>query len=391
MRLSASFSIDPRENWVIRHNREAREVLEAYSADRPIRVPLLTGEWFGQHGFYADESKLDYRQYYTDPETMLAVQLEAARRRRELPISDIVLAEAPERWPVSVDLWPVVAPGWVGCRIMYRSEAVIAHEGLHLSKADADAMAMPDPATGGLLSTTRRFGDGLRQRCDGMTYLGRPVGPIQHGVGTGGFFSLALDLRGEEIMADMYDDPEFAGRFLRKVAGWTLGLACTWQHITGGSTPVSSSGPEPMYVSDHGIDMLSANTYEEFIVPIIKECNARLGTAVPTALHHCGHGAHLFPVIKRHFGLTSIHALTWPYVDIAKVRRDLGEEVRIQALIADSIIQLGPTEQIRESVKEVMKARGHGGFALILGDMLPGTPLEHRLALYEAVKEFGGY
>jgi|GEM_PF-2095865 len=51
MQLSASFNIDRHEEWVTRHNREAREVLEAYHADRPIRVPLLTGEWFGQHGW----------------------------------------------------------------------------------------------------------------------------------------------------------------------------------------------------------------------------------------------------------------------------------------------------------------------------------------------------
>jgi len=275
--------------------------------------------------------------------------------------------------------------------VLYRPEAVIAHEGLRLSKEAAEAMAMPDPATGGLLSTIWRCWNILRRRCDGMKYLGCPVGPVQHGVGTGGFFSLALDLRGEEIMADMYDDPEFATRFLRKVAGWTLELARTWQHLTGGSTPAAGSGPDPMYVSDHGIDMLSAATYEEFIIPIIRECNARLGTPVPTALHHCGQGAHLFPVIKRHFWLTSLHALTWPYVDIAKVRCDLGEDVHIQALIADTIVQLGPPEHIRQAVKEVMQAKGRGGFALILGDMLPGTPLEHRLALYEAVKEFGRY
>jgi len=279
-----------------------------------------------------------------------------------------------------------VAPGWVGCRVLYRPDAVIAHEALRLSREDADAMEMPDPAMGGLLSTIRRIWDVLCRRCDGMTYLGQPVGPVRHGVGTAGFFSLSLDLRGEEIMADMYDDPEFADRFLRKVAGWTIELAHTWHDLSGGTEPL-----DPFPVSDHGIDMLSAETYEQFIVPIVTECNARLGMAVPTALHHCGHGAHLFPVIKRHFGLSSIHALTWPYVDIAKVRRDLGEEVSIQALIADPIVQLGPPECIREAVKEVMGAKGRGRFALILGDMLPGTPLEHRLALYEAVKEFGQY
>ena len=53
-RLSESFTIDPDAPWVRRHNNEATEVLAAYHADAPIRVPLLCGEWYGQYGFYAD-------------------------------------------------------------------------------------------------------------------------------------------------------------------------------------------------------------------------------------------------------------------------------------------------------------------------------------------------
>ena len=124
---------------------------------------------------------------------------------------------------------------------------------------------------------------------------------------------------------------------------------------------------------------------------VIREMNRRNGTPLPHALHHCGRGAHLFPLIKKHFPLKSIDALTFPLNDVAKVRRDLTEEVWIMALIADSLVQAGPAGQIREAVREIMKARGRGRFALQLGDMLPGTPMEHRIALYEAVKEYGRY
>ena len=117
MRLSSSFSIDVQAPWVAKHNAEAAAVLAAYKADKPVRVPLLCGEWTGQHGFYADEANLDYARYYRDPDEMLRVQLEAARRRRELPMYDMALGELPERWPVAVDFWPVVAPGWVGCGV----------------------------------------------------------------------------------------------------------------------------------------------------------------------------------------------------------------------------------------------------------------------------------
>jgi hypothetical protein len=95
---------------------------------------------------------VDYRRYYTDPAEMVRVQLEAARRRRELPIHDFVLGEAPASWPVTVDFWPVPAPGWVGCELLYRAETVIAHRPRNLSPEECAARPMPDPRAGGLLA-----------------------------------------------------------------------------------------------------------------------------------------------------------------------------------------------------------------------------------------------
>ena len=387
MKLAQSFSIDAAADWVVAHNREAAAVLAAYEADRPIRVPLLCGEWSGQHGFYAEEAGVDYRRYYTDPDEMLRVQLETARRRRELPIYDMILGQPPESWRASVDLWPVVAPAAFGCELLYRADAVVAHHPLGLGKEECRRLAMPDPLSGGLLRTCRAFWLHLRERHENrLHFLGRPVGPIHHGVGTNGLFSLVLDLRGPEIMADMYDDPAFAREFLMKVATWCDLLERTWCEQAG-------EKPGPFGVSDHGIDMLSAGTYEEFIAPVILEINRRRGTTAPTALHHCGSGAHLFPVIQRLYGLTRIHALTYPLVDIARVRREVGEAVWIAALIDDTVVRFGPPERIRQTVRALMDsgAKGRGRFCLIAGDMLGGTPLEHRRALYDAVREFGGY
>jgi len=387
MNLSDSFAIDVHAPWVKKHNAEARQVLEAYHADHPIRVPLLCDESWLQHGPYADEVDLDYRIYYTDPDEMLRVQLEAAKWRREQPIYDFILGKAPDRWTVTVDLWPAPVSGWVGCELLYRKDTVIAHRPLNLSKAECRELAMPDPYSGGILTTYRAFWDYLKERYEGkLEFLGRSVGPIAHGVDTYGFFALALHVRGSEIMSDMYDDPPFARGFLRKMAEWCDVLERTWRPLEGRELG-------PVSITDHGIDMLSPGLYEEFIVPIIFEMSARRGIPPSTSLHHCGRGAHLFPVMKQHFDLTSMHALTFPLLDIARVRAEIGQEVWIMAVIEDSIVRFGPPEHIRQTVKNLMEsgAKGQGRFALIVGDMLRGTPIEHRTALYESVKEFGKY
>ena len=187
-------------------------------------------------------------------------------------------------------------------------------------------------------------------------------------------------------MVDMYEDPDFAGDFLTKVASWCEVLQQTWSETEG-------DGLQPFMVSDHGIDMLSPKLYEQFIVPIIQETNRRRGARAPTSLHHCGRGAHLFPLVKKHFGLTHLSAITFPLIDIARVRREVGDDVWISGFIADEIVHVGPPERIRQTVRELMEsgAKGNGRLSLNVGDMLKGTPLEHRIALYEAVKEFGRY
>jgi hypothetical protein len=386
MKLSAKFAVDASSEAIRRHNVEALEVVDAYRKDRPVRVPVLCGEWVGQHGFYADETGLDYAEYYGDPGVMLKTQLEAARRRREIRIYDLALGEPPKNWTVSVDFWPVVAPGWAGCEVQFRHDSVPAHRGRNLGKEECLGLAMPDPRTGGLLGRCGSFWTALKQLCTGLTFLGRPVGPAGHGVGTNGVFSLALDLRGPDLMADMHDDPDFADEFLRKMAAWCDALERAWCEAEG--RPVG-----PFQVTDHGIDMLSGEMYERFIVPVVLEVNRRRGTVAPTLLHHCGRGAHLFPVIKRRFGLERLHMLTFPLIDVARVKSELGEEVWITAAVADQIIQAGPPERIRQTVKDLLSpgAKGCGRLALCVGDMLKGTPMDHRTAFYEAVREFGGY
>jgi uroporphyrinogen-III decarboxylase len=387
MELTKSFSIDPQAGWVKRHNAGVAEVVRAFESDHPIRVPLINPDALWQHGFYMEEEGVDFEEYFTNPDEMLRVQLEAARRRRELPIYDFVLAEAPESWRVAVDQHPIIPYGWVGCELVYRHDSLPGHKAMNLSKHECLSMAMPDPETGGILSNIRQMlGHLQRQYENRISFLGRPVGPIYPFVDVYGVFDLAMAIRGQEIMVDMYEDPEFASAFLLKIAEWCERLADTWGERSGIARPHFS-------MSDHGIDMLSPQLYERYLVPVIKQINRRRGAEPGTRLHHCGRGAHLFPIMKKHFGLTHVEALTFPYVDIARVRREIGEEVWITGVVADDVIMQGPPERIRRTVGDLMRsgAKRGGRLCLEIGDMLPGTPMEHRIAYYEAVKEFGCY
>lgn len=377
------FACDPAQ--AARHNAEVREVIAAWRADRPIRVPLLMDESPFQFGVLAYRETIDHLRYYQEPEEMLRIQLAAATLRRELPIADVVLAELPERWTVGVDLHPVIAPGWIGCSLTPRRDSVIAHHPRDLPRTACDAEPMPDPRTGGILPRVTALHQALATIIEpGLTHLGRPVQLDLPAVSHYGVLAMGLDLRGHELLMDLYDDPEFVARFLMKMGTWCDALDRAW--ATPSSRPYFNN-------TDHGIDLLPAETYEALIVPVIKEMNRRRGTGLPTGIHHCGRGAHLFPVIRRHFPLQRIDDLNYPLNDVAWVRSVVGPEVWIKAEIEAGIVQTGPSERIRQTVRNLMTsgAKGNGRLAIVVGDLLPGTPLEHRLALYEAVREFGAY
>ena len=383
--LSEQFSPDISSETGKKHNEEAEQVYKAYLRGKPERVPFICGEWIGQHGFYADEIGLDYRKYYTNPDLMIQVQLEAARRRRELPLHDnIPICKVPtESWCVGVDLWPVIAAGWLGCPIEYNKITQIANRSLHLSKEECDMLQMPDLTSGGLLATMNKFYKHMvGEYANKLCFLGKTVDFIQCMAGSNGVFSLALDLRGENIMTDMYEDSEFVHRFLNKLADWIESLEIAWQ----------KGVQKPYSISDHGTDMLSPETYEEFIIPILLRKNKN-SLDKKHDFHHCGVGQKLFPVIAKYFKINSVHAVTYPTLNIEKIREDVGEDAWVIVCLDEGILKYGKPDDVRYAVKQLLtdKVKGSGGISIMSGDLVRGVNMDNMYVLYDAIREYGCY
>jgi hypothetical protein len=392
MNLSSSFQVDLRQPWVQQHNREVREVWAAFKADRPIRVPVI---YSGARTQYLAENGLDYRRYYEDPDEMFRLQLEWSRRERELPLGDTVLGEVPEQWTVSVDFHPVASAACFGCPVVFRPDAVPAHESAHLSIEQCRSGPLPDLLESGLLPQHRKFTERFDQLCaGGLTFLGRPVQrrkPTLPSLG-GGTFSAALDIRGPEIMSDMYEDPEFVHGFLERIAEWQIDLHRAWHRLEGLDYWMDTPGEREISITDHGIDMLSAEMYDTFVAALILKLARKYGHRPATNLHHCGRGTHLFPIIRRRFGLTTIHALTWPLNDVARVRREMGQDVWIVAVIADTILCTTPAA-IRQAVRDFLtpEVKGAGRLSVWVPGEVTGIPAENYRALYQAVRDYGRY
>ena len=224
--------------------------------------------------------------------------------------------------------------------------------------------------------------------------MGRPVNRLKPTLPSkgGGTFSAALDLRGPDIMSDMYENPDFVHAFLERIAEWHIDLHRAWTIRDGLEYSMDQPGRGQIDVTDHGIDMLSAETYDAFIDSLTTKLCRKYGQAPSGFLHHCGRGSHLFPLMRKRHAVNTIHGLTWPLNDVGRIRRELGQDVWIAAVIADSILLQGP-EATREAVRDFLtpEVKGTGRLSIWIPGEVSGIPPASYQALYQAVKEFGTY
>jgi hypothetical protein len=193
-------------------------------------------------------------------------------------------------------------------------------------------------------------------------------------------------------MSDMFEAPEFVHAFLERIAEWRIALERTWTLRDGMEFPLDHPGQGEIEITDHGIDMLSVATYETFVGALIDQLGRKYGQPPSKFLHHCGRGAHLFPAMQRRSRIDRLHGLTWPVNDVARIRRDLGYDIWITAVIADTILLRGP-EATRAAVLDFLTSEvmGAGRLCLWAPGEAAGIPMASYEALYAATKEFGRY
>ena len=202
-----------------------------------------------------------------------------------------------------MDFHPIATAASFGCPIMFRPDAVPVHHSLHLSLEECRALEFPDLHTSAMLPKHAIFNEQFDRRCitDSLHFLGKPVARVKPTVPStgGGVFSTALDLRGHEIMSDMYEAPEFVHEFLEKIAEWRISLERIWTQQEGMEYKLDHPGKGEIEITDHGIDMLALETYETFVGALIEKLGRKYGQAPSTFFHHCGRGSHLFPAFKK--------------------------------------------------------------------------------------------
>lgn len=114
-------------------------------------------------------------------------------------------------------------------------------------------------------------------------------------------------------------------------------------------------GIDVLNLVDHcSADLVSADTYEEFLMPIHREIRERLGTRIPIVLHTCGRTLDRLPMVAR-TGLDGFNIDT--VVDSVEAKRLLGDSLSLWGGVNNPRTLLeGTLEDVRNDVYQALDA-----------------------------------
>jgi len=373
------------------HNAEVQQVWEAFHAGNPIRVPMILGTFlrFTVLNPEANLKGITFGDYFHDPDVIFEHQLRHEYWVRHNVPSDTPMG-IPDIWTINVDLMNSYEQLWYGAELRF-IDGNIPDTPPFLSdetKYSFIEKGPPEPFSG-WMGRIFDYYEHCRQRAEGYEFHGRPVqvGAVS-GAGADGAFTNACALRGPtELCLDMYTDPEFYHALMDLITTATINRIYAFRERMGQPRDSTVWG-----YTDDSIQLVSVDTYREFIMPYHKRLFDEFGAEGPNAIHLCGDATHLFKTLRDEFNVMSFD--TGFPVDHGWLRDELGPDVTINGgPHADLLLRASP-QQVRDETKRILQSgimRG-GKFVLREGNNLaPGTPLPNIQAMYDACRQFGRY
>jgi hypothetical protein len=196
-----------------------------------------------------------------------------------------------------------------------------------------------------------------------------------------GVLNTALQIRGQQLYLDLYDDPDLVRHLFRIITETQIQLALYMRSRTGScgiscNRSILNVEPEIFLHSNCSVQMVSPAVYDEFLLP----CDQALADALaPYGIHHCGNNCHRF-------------ARAYATVDPVLVDVGWGSDIvecRRQLPDAFLNLRLSPVNLLRQTAAEVradaerLLADAGPNSGLCCINMDHGTPDENVRAILE--------
>jgi uroporphyrinogen-III decarboxylase len=209
------------------------------------------------------------------------------------------------------------------------------------------------------------------------------------------FFHDLIDLLGmEHLFFKMYDDPQLVDTTLDYVVGYYAAV----------SQQIFDQAADLIDIFFIGNDfggqtgpLMGEEMFRRFMLPHLKRL-VDLGHdyGLKVMMHCCGGFAPLIPSMIE-IGLDGLQALqpSTRGMEPAKLKAAFGDRIVMNGCIdTQHVLILGTPELARQSARKVLSTMMPGGGYVCSPShdyLLPETPLENVVALYEAVRDCGSY
>jgi len=208
------------------------------------------------------------------------------------------------------------------------------------------------------------------------------------------FWHDAIDfLTIENLFFKMFDHPEFVDALMGHIVDYYAGVS---QRIFDAAADVI----DIFFIgNDFGAQngpLLGEDLFRRFILPHLKRL-IDLGHdyGLKVLLHCCGGFAPLLPAMIE-VGLDGVQTLqpTCRGMDPARLKADFGDDIMLMGAINTQLLIEGTPEQARVETRRILEIMKPGGGYIASPShdyLLPETPVENVIPVYETIRKYGGY
>lgn len=356
--------------------------------ETPDRVPVIPAI---AHRLMVPQVGVSFRDYFSDPETMLRTQILCQKWLLENVRTDAysITGAWTGAW---TDFQNTFEAGSLGCQIHFPDDDIPwVGEGWVKSDDDLRRLEAFDYVDNGINARQVAYRRAMIDVAEKypVRFQGGPVfypGANPSLTNTSdGPFGVTGDVMGQvEAFTAIYERPEFVHEVLRIVTGKMIQWLDFCAEEMNLSQPIDFAWTDDLAVS------LSAATFREFALPYNQQMRFHFDGRA--SLHMCGKSDHLLAIFRDDLQIDEFQGFGYQ-VDLDRVAQEMAGRVVLLGNVSPMLIHSGTPEQIREATRQVIeKLAPHRGLIIQDGSNIPpGTPLENINAMTEAAELYGRY
>lgn len=354
----------------------------------PDRIPVVPAI---AHRFLIPQIGASFREYYSDPETMLRVQILAQKWLLENIRTDAY--DITGAWVGAwTDFQNTFEAGSLGCEVVF-PEDDIPWVGKCWVKNESDLQRLEqmDFVHSGLNARQLEFRHRMMEVAEKYPVRFRDGDIFYPGLNpalthtSDGPFGVAGDLMGmTEIFTAVYERPDFVRELLRIVTDKLM----EWLDFCWAEEKLPL--PKDLAWTDDLAVSLSEQTYRELVLPYEKKLRFHFDGYV--SLHMCGKSDHLLRTFVEDLQINELQGFGYQ-VDLDDIASVMGGKVVLIGNVDPMLIHSGTPDKVIEASRRVIeKLAPYNGFILQDGNNIPpGTPVENINAMMEAVEMVGTF